>query len=67
MSSLVPESQLEIQKLENADYLLLPEGRGAEHVQWSQSAWVQIPAEPLGSCVTWGKLLNLSVLWSSLW
>lgn len=33
MSSLVLESQLEIQKLENADYLLLPEGRGAEHIQ----------------------------------
>lgn len=38
----------------------------AKHTPWSQSAWVQILAQPLGSCVTWGKLLNLSVLWFSL-
>ena len=36
---------------------------GEDHGLWRQTAWVQIPALPLASCVTSGKSLNLSVLW----
>ena len=42
-------------------------GAVVKNVPLSQSAWVQIPTEPITSCVTLGKLLSLSVLNEHIW